>query len=333
MSDTFGRIAVFDPANGLLSLPLWTAGAAAALLVVFCLLAFNRAGREGVIGTLARVALVMIGAGASWAVLDGSARRDVAAERRALDSRMHELLIRAAVPGSALACLDAIAGDTVEASCEKALFQTPEAMAAAVSYVSAQLTLLSDLSAHARRPGAGAPTALVNLRRAIETDRFGLVARVLAVRDGCTADACGVFALVHDNSRIMANLSDRTYDLYVMRHSAVWPAIAKSPVATLAPGAAPDATAGKGAGLFLPSAASIPPVNIMNTEPPMPAEPQGAAAPAATRAAPPTPPRRPAQPIAPAQSGAGGPPPTLQSRQPVDLNSAARSGPPAYAPQ
>src|SRR5262245_26081529 len=118
-------MAAFDPANGLLSLPLWTAGAAAALIVVVCVLVFNRANREGVFGALARVTLVMIGAAASWAALDGSARNDVIAERRALDGRMQELLIRAAVPGSALACLDAIAGDTVEASCEKALFQTP----------------------------------------------------------------------------------------------------------------------------------------------------------------------------------------------------------------
>jgi hypothetical protein len=331
MSDALGRFAAVDPANGLLSLPLWTAGAAAALLVVFCLLAFNRAGREGVIGSLARVALVMIGAGVSWAALEGGARRDVVAERRALDTRMHELLTRAAVPGSALACLDAIAGEIVEASCEKALFQTPEAMAAAVSYVSAQLTLLADFSAHARRPGAGAPPALGNLRRAIETDRFGLVARVLAVRDGCTTGACSTFALVSDTSHIVANLSEGTYDLYVARHSAVWPAIAKSPVATLAPGAPPETTAGKGNALFFPSSASIPPVNIMNTEPPVPAEPPAATAPPATRqATPPTPPRRPAQSSAPAQSGAGIPP---NLRQPVDLNAAARSGPPAYAPQ
>jgi hypothetical protein len=322
-------MAAFDPANGLLSLPLWTAGAAAALLVVVLILVFNRASREGVIGALARVALVMIGAAASWAVLDGSAARDVVAERRALDGRVHELLTRAAMPGSALACLDAIAGDTVEGSCEKALFQTPEAMAAAVSYVSAQLTLLADLTAHIGRPGTSIPPALVNLRRAIETDRFGLVARVLAVRDGCTADACPAFALVHDSSRIIANLSDHTYDLYVTRHSAVWPAIPKSPVASVAPGTAPETTAGRGTAIFLPSAASIPPVNIMNAEPPLPAEPQGA--PSATRPAPtPNPQRRPAASNAPAQSN--GPPPPL-SRQPVDLNAATRSGPPAYAPQ
>src|SRR5689334_13335420 len=127
MSDPFGQLAAVDPANGLLSLPLWTAGAAAALLVAFCLLAVSRAGRGGVIGAFARVALVVAGAVATWAVLDGSMRHDVIAERRALDERMDGLLARAAAPGSALACLDAIAGETVESSCEKALFQSPEA--------------------------------------------------------------------------------------------------------------------------------------------------------------------------------------------------------------
>ena len=44
-----------------------------------------------------------------------------------------ELAARALVPGSALPCLDAIAGDVVEDACEKAIFASPEATAAAVS--------------------------------------------------------------------------------------------------------------------------------------------------------------------------------------------------------
>src|SRR5262249_1685167 len=128
-----------------------------------------------------------------------------------------------------------------------------------------------------------------------------------------------------DSSRVAANLSERTYDLYVIRYSAVWPANAKTPLAAQAPGPSPDATAGRGAGIFLPSAASIPPVNIMNTEPALPAE---APARAATS---PSPARRPAQSSAPSQPGAGGSA-TLPTRQPVDLN-ALRSPAPAYAPQ
>ena len=322
MSDLIGLL---DPAAGVFDLPSWTAGLTAALFAALSLLAFNYAGRDGLIGASARIVLVLIGASMSWIMLAGSSRLNFAAERRALDVRVQELQTRAAAPGSALACLDAMAGETVEASCEKALFQTPEAMAAAVSYVSAQLALLGDLAQHAARPGASLPPALADLRRAAETDRFGLVARVLAHRDGCTPDACRAFALLSDSSRVAANLGERTYDLYVIRYSAVWPANAKTPLAAQA-GPSPDATAGRGAGIFLPSAASIPPVNIMNTEPALPPETP------ARSATPPSPARRPAQSSAPSQSGAGSSA-TPQPRQPVDLN-ALRSPPaPAYAPQ
>ena len=166
------RFAGLDPAADLLSLSPWTAGAVAALTVMLCLLAFNHAGRQGVIGALARIALVMVGAGVSWVAL--ASRSDVAAERRVLDARVHELLTRAGLmPRSAFACLDAMAGDTVEAACERALFQTPEATAAAVSYTSAQLTLLADLTMHVWRSNArDEPATLGNLRRAIERDRL-----------------------------------------------------------------------------------------------------------------------------------------------------------------
>src|SRR5262249_46888608 len=323
MSDLIGLL---DPAAGAFALPSWTAGLTAALFAALSLLAFNYAGRDGSIGASARVVLVLIGASMSWIMLAGSSRLDFAAERRALDARVQELQARATAPGAALACLDAMVGETVEASSEKALFQPREAMAAAVSYVSAQLALLGDLTQHAARPGASLPPALADLRRAAETDRFGLVARVLAHRDGCTPDACRAFALLSDSSRVAANLGERTYDLYVIRYSAVWSANTKTPLAAQAPGPSPEATAGRGAGIFLPSAASIPPVNIMNTEPALPPETP------ARSATSPSPARRPAQSSAPSQSGAGSSA-TPQTRQPVDLN-ALRSPPaPAYAPQ
>ena len=267
--------------------PLGTAGAVAALTVMLCLLAFNRAGSQGVIGALSRIALVMVGAGVSLVAL--ASHSDVAAERRVLDARVHELLTRAgSMPGSALACLDAMAGDTVESACERALFQTPEATAAAVSYTSAQLTLLADLTMHVRRSNApDEPAALGNLRRAIERDRFGLVAHVLAIRDGCTPDACVAFVLLDNTSRIRNNLAERTYDVYVVRHSALWSDTDKLPVATVAPRAAPaaPATAGMGAGLF-PSAESIPPVNIIDPESRAPAKFGSTPASSATRQVP-----------------------------------------------
>src|SRR5262249_15180582 len=154
------------------------------------LLAFNYAGRDGSIGASARVVLVLIGASMSWIMLAGSSRLDFAAERRALDARVPGLQARATAPGSALACLDAMVGEPVDASCGTVLFQSPEAMPAALPNVSAQLSLRGDLTRHAAGPAASLPPALADLRRAAETVRSGLVAGVLAHRGVCTPDAC-----------------------------------------------------------------------------------------------------------------------------------------------
>ncbi len=326
MSDPIGRlIPGLDPVTGTLALPLWAAGAIAALFVVFCMLAFARAGREGMVGGLARLTLVLVGAVVTWLALDATSHQSRNAERLALDARAHELAGRATAPGSALACLDAIAGDTVEGHCEKALFATPQAMAAAVSYVSVQLALLADASDFVNRGNPGYEPLVARLRRALETDRYGLVAHVLATQEGCTAQECGSFALLTETDRIGANLAARTYDAYVQRHATVWPAIAPPPVAgvpappSLAsvpslPSAAAAYAAPQvvGPNVFFPSSDSIPAVSIMTTEP-ADGETTGAAAPAAKRT--PAPPKRPTQAAPPPQSA---PPP-------MDLN-AARGG-------
>jgi hypothetical protein len=327
MSDPVGRFAELDSATGMLSLPLWMAGALAAFFLVLSLIAFSRAGREGLIGALARVALVVIGAGVTWFIVEGAGRRDLAADRRALDARASELLTRAAMPGSALACLDARAGETVETSCEKALFASPEATAAAVAYVSAQLVLLADMSEHVRRTRSAAPYSLRTLRRATEADRYGFTAHVLAERDGCTAAACPALSLFNDARHVTANLGDETYDLYVIRHAATWPVAAKSPVASLVPATppAPPHPGSNTGGIFLPSSASIPPVNIMNAEPQLPPD-NTAAVPAAPVARQAPPPRRPAQ--TNAQPKTNG-----RQQQPVDLNAITGSVPPSFAPQ
>jgi len=348
MSEMLGRIAGLDLAGSLPSLSVWTAGAAAALLVVACLLSFRLAGRAGPIGIAARVALVLIGAGAAFIALDGWSRLDLAAERHALEARAQDLSLRAASPGSAFACLDSFAGDAVESACEKALFQTPEATAAALSYVAAEVTLLTDFTVHLRRTGLEVPVALTDLRRSIEGDRFGLVARVLAVRDGCTPSACPAFALLADPGRITINLAERSYDLYVARHATAWPAGAKSPVvspvvspvAAVAPGAEgeaqPPTASTPRAGLFFPSAASIPPVTIMNAEPALPPETTGSTPPSAPNSSTPnssTPKQAPNPPRRPPASAAASGGNTQPARPPIDLNAASRAGAPASAPQ
>jgi hypothetical protein len=122
--------------------------------------AFVRAGGEG--RSVPVVVLALIVALAGWWARDHFARRDLEAEQRALDTRAFELATRAFMPGSALGCLDAIAGEAVEGACERALFASPEATAAAVSYVAAQLSLL----ASARDLGRPRPDELRDARPA-----------------------------------------------------------------------------------------------------------------------------------------------------------------------
>jgi hypothetical protein len=311
MSDPLGGwIPGLDPLTGTLTLPLWAAGAVVALFAVLCALALSRAGRDGVNGGVVLIALVLVGAVSTWFLLEGTTKQDIAAERRALEARAGVLATRATMPGSPLACLDAMAGDGVEGACERTLFATPEAMSSAVSYVAAQINLFADVSDFVNRGNSKMEPLLASLRRAVETDRYGLVAHVLATRDGCTTDQCSALALMHDERRVNINLAQRTYDFYVTRHSAVWPAPAPGPTANAAPApaavASPRPPGAGGAELFFPSSDSIPPVNIMTAEPGGPPETTGSA-PART------PPRRPATAPQPKQA-------------PVDRN-AARGAP------
>jgi len=157
--------------------------------------------------------------------LDSGANRDLSADRRALEARAQELLTRTAMPNSSLACLNGYAGSAVEASCEKSLFATPESVAAGLSYVAAQLSLLADFTDHARRARSGESLAIVNLRSSIEGDRFGLVAQLFTVRDGCAANDCLALESLRDSSRIGNNLAEGTFfSFLVARHAAAWPA-------------------------------------------------------------------------------------------------------------
>jgi hypothetical protein len=332
----------FDIATSALTLPAWAVGGAAALVIAIAVLALSRAG-AGVAAAILRVTLVVAAGAGVLLLLQQNAMRERMAERRALDQRAAEIAARAVTPGSPLACLDAVAGDAVETACEKAVFASPATVAAAVSYVTARLALLSDSIDYARRSG-GYQSAIATLRVSIESDRYGIVAHVLSVRDSCTPLLCDSYVLLKDPDRVQANLRDRLFDRYVERYAAEWsraPA-AGTPVAegqgtnfttASAPPAAPIAPAATAAvpvspKYDFPSAASIPPVSIMTPEPGAPPEtkPAPPAAPAAVPAAPKRPPHpapraaaRTAPPPPPPQ--AIGPPPSAQSAP------AATSGP------
>ena len=299
--------------NGLLSTPLVLpasiAGALAALFVVLTVMALRRAGAGGIQRLLLPIAAIAMGALAVIAVLDRLASDERAAERRALLQRNAELNVSAVAPGSMLSCLDGAAGETVENACENAVFADAQSAAAAVAYTSARLALLADAVEFEKR-GDGRPIAALSAaRRAIELDRFGIAAHVLAVRDGCTAERCAAFAVVRDNGVLKANLRARAFENYVERYAAAWnktepvaakqpPAAAPAPVASAPAAPANQPVASR---YDFPSSASIPAVSIMNAEPPRPKEPAAnavaATPPAGAEAAAPTavpvPPRRP----------------------------------------
>jgi len=246
---------------------------------------------------VACVAVAAAGATA-WVLLGQQEQtsRDREADRRALEIRAQELTARALAPGSPLACLDAVAGDSVDAACEKALFASPSTVAAASSYAAARLELLTEMVAYVRHGGAAIDGVLRPLRRSVEADSFGFLAHVLAVRDGCNSQNCQALDVLRDAGRVRANLSGQTLERYLDRYATAWAQTPDSPVPVADAGATSRAAAAPQPGapgqrkmvnIDFPTAASIPPVSIMNPEPgTKPSPPAGAAAAANATAAP-----------------------------------------------
>lgn len=301
-----------DAAMGTLTIPIWAAGSMTAVFLALAILAIGRAGVTASIDVLFRVAIVAIAVSAGWVYIQRTERQEYAAEIRSLDERSAALVARAVAPGSALPCLDEIAGEAVVAGCEKAIFASAETVAAAVSYVAAKLAVLAERSEQVRRadPIVGAEPA--PLLAALDADRFGIVAHVLAQHRGCTSEKCDALSWFDDPSRVLANLRDHTFDEQVAKFAATW---SSPPHAAMEGAGAADAPAAPSLGLSqryeFPSSQSIPPVNIMVPE-------QSASKPNGQSAAPsgdgnsrpattPVPPRRPAQ---RASAAVGSRPPT-----------------------
>jgi hypothetical protein len=249
----------------------WVAAVSAALLtVILCALAFGRS-RKGFAAAATRFVLVAVAAGLSgsltWAIYCGL-------ERNALQVRAAELTARSV--GSPLACLDASTGDTVQQACETAVFSSPVGVASAVTYVAAQFALLSDITDYVRRGGPAIDDVLVPLRRTLETDPFGFLAHVLVMR-GCTSENCPALSLLHDPQRVRTNIIAQTLDHYVDEYRAAWARSSDAPGGGLAGSAAADGGRRKvPVSIDFPSAASIPPISIMNPEPKATPNPEAA---------------------------------------------------------
>lgn len=303
-----------ESVNGVSPLVL-AGGALAALVLIVALVTMARGRRQVKLASVHSeavspnpsrsivwpVAIVIASLAIAWvvAVRPGG---DPAAARRSFENRAAELTMRALTPGSPLACLDAVGSTAVEAVCEKTLFASPETLAAAIAYVDARLSLFVEGSAMGRNSGAG--DAFERLRRAIEADRYGLVAHVLTTR-GCDADNCPTLNLMRDSTHVASNLKDRTFDANVVLHAVSWrsegspvasapltaPSLASAPMPPTSTSVAPAAPTPSSPSKFeFPSSASIPAVSIMSAEPAAPpaakaAEQPAAPAPAARPAA------------------------------------------------
>jgi hypothetical protein len=271
------------------SFPMWLTLAAAGFFGMIVLITLLRAERSVANGALAVITLLSIGvAGAATVHGFGQGDRPASGEARAVYPAS------AALPQ--VSCIDDLAGDAVLTACEKVLFGSAESVAAAVAYAASQITLLTSLGDVATA-NKGAGPDLQALRRAVERDRYGLMAYVLMARDHCTPTSCPAFRSLANNRQILTNMDERVYENLITRYASSWnaPAPASGMVAALPP----SMPTGKPTNAEFPTSASTPAVSIMSAEPPLVAPPKPAPA---TAAAPPAP--RPPATAAPSSSPA-----------------------------
>jgi hypothetical protein len=241
--------------------PVWLTLAAAGFFGIIVLITLLRSERSVANGALTVITLLAIGIAAAATIHGfGPDGRSASAE---IQSPPPPPMV-AALP--ALSCIDDLAGETVLTACEKSLFGSAESTAAALSYAASQITRLTSFGDVAAANKNLTPE-LQMLRRAVERDRYGLMAYVLLARDHCTSSDCAAFRALTDHQQLVSNMDERVYDGLVMRYSASWnaqaPAAAAAPVAAFAP----SMPTGKPTNADFPTAASTPAVSIMSPEP------------------------------------------------------------------
>ena len=235
--------------------PMWLTLAAAGFFGIILLITLLRAEKSVANGALTVITLLAIGiAVAATMRTFGPGDRAASGEARSPQQTS------AVLP--ALSCIDDLAGETVLAACEKALFGSAESVAAGVSYAGSQITRLTAFG-DAAVANKNMTYELLTLRRAIERDRYGLMAQVLMARDQCTPAQCAAFRALTDSHQIVVNMAERTYDALISRYAPSWNAPAAAPVAALLS----SVPTGKPTNAEFPTAASTPAVNIMTPEP------------------------------------------------------------------
>jgi hypothetical protein len=299
--------------------PMWLTLAAAGFFGIIVLITLLRAEKSVANGALTVITLLVIGIAAAATIRGfGPDGGETSAETRSPQT------VAAALP--ALSCIDDLAGDIVLTACEKALFGSADSAAAALSYAASQITRLT-ASGDVGTANRSMTPELQMVRRAVERDRYGLMAYVLAARDHCTPSDCAAFRAMTDHNQVVANMNERVYEGLISRYAPSWNApspAATGPVATLAP----SMPTGKPTNAEFPTAASTPPVSIMTPEP----GPATARAPAASAAAtPPLPSPRPTSTPAPALASAKKQPASKAARTPAPVQLAPSAPAPAAA--
>jgi hypothetical protein len=250
--------------------PMWLTLAAAGFFGIILLITLLRAEKSVANSALTVITLLAIGiAVAATMRTFGPGDRAASGETRSPQQTS------AVLP--ALSCIDDLAGETVLAACEKALFGSAESVAAGVSYAGSQITRLTAFG-DAAVANKNLTYELLTLRRAIERDRYGLMAQVLMARDQCTPAQCAAFRALTDSHQIVVNMAERTYDALISRYAPSWNAPAAAPVAALLS----SVPTGKPTNAEFPTAASTPAVNIMTPEPGPSLSRASASAPAST---------------------------------------------------
>jgi hypothetical protein len=265
--------------------PMWLTLAAAGFFTIIVLVTLLRADKSVANGALTVITLLAIGVAVAASIRGfGTGTSGTSGEAASVQTTNVSL--------PALSCIDDLAGDAVLAACEKSLFGSAESAAAAVSYAASlitQLTASGDVAAANR----GMTPELQAVRRAVERDRYGLMAQALVARDHCTLSECPAFRAINDSHQIVANMDQRTYDGMVSRYAPSWnaPAAAGGGAGGAVAALSPSMPTGRPTNAEFPSAASTPPVSIMTPEPgpaapraPAPAPAANTSAPAATPA-------------------------------------------------
>lgn len=281
------------------AIPAWAAGAITALVVFIVAKKIFGRSEGGILAALAPAGIVVVALAALAALTQQFGNRNRFDVSSTFEARVSQLTMQTLLPGSPLGCLHIETGMAVDSACENAIFSSAPSVAGAIVYTSARLAILRDIALDDRGRGAefAKSAAVADVRRSLERDPFGITSYVLASEYSCTAERCDALALFGHNEILKGNLKGRVLDGYIKRHAEDWKeseaAVAKAPEPEKSvERAAASVPEPKVTQFDFPSAASIPPVSIMNPEPPAAIPPSGASQPALRQ----LPPQRPSSP-------------------------------------